>query len=52
MHHQQNLPRYDPERVLSMAQKLGVMGRGLYGDGTERPEFLPEFLDLSWPPEE
>lgn len=52
MHHQQQVPRYDPEQVLSMAQEYGVMGRGLLGNGNERSEFLPEFLDLSWPPEE
>ena len=45
-------PKYDPEQVLRMAQEMGIMGEGLLGNGNQRSEFLPEFLDLSWPPEE
>jgi hypothetical protein len=50
--HQLQAPRYDPKKVLSMAQEMGTMGTGLLGNGNQRSEFLPEFLDLSWPPEE
>jgi len=39
------------DEVLRMAQDMGVMGEGLRGQETMRPEFLPEFLELSWPPE-
>jgi hypothetical protein len=49
---QQPTPRFDPQKVLSMAQEMGIMGKGLLGNGKQRSEFLPEFLDLSWPPEE
>lgn len=48
----QEAPRFDPKKVLFMAQEMGVMGKGLLGNGHQRSEFLPEFLDLSWPPEE